>query len=105
MFPDAPCNFYPGHEGHRVVDNGNVGSFFYCSCDRLLAIACLGNDLLAGVVFQHGTQPGSHRFVIVSDKNPFHDRGNLRAASRLPSTSHRSLPDLVALPACLEHYA
>jgi hypothetical protein len=48
MFPDALGKFYPDHKGHRVVNNGNVRPFFYSSSERLLAIACLSNDLPAG---------------------------------------------------------
>ena len=55
MFPDAPCNFYPGHKGHPVVNNGDVRPFFNSASDRLVAIACLGNDLPAGSPFQHST--------------------------------------------------
>jgi hypothetical protein len=54
MFPDAPCNFYSGHERHRVVDDGNVGLLFNSPGDRLVAVMRLGNDLPAGTPFQKG---------------------------------------------------
>jgi hypothetical protein len=55
MFPDAPCNFYPRHKGHRVVNNGNVGPLFDSPSDRLVAIVRLDNNLPANMPFQKGT--------------------------------------------------
>src|SRR5262245_55646203 len=107
MFPDAPCDFHPGHKGHRVVNNGNVRLFLQGSSERLLAIACLGNDLPANAPFQHGAEPGPHRFMIVSYENPFHDRtiSQCRTASgidilsfafQLPSVSTSRPPTIRA---------
>ena len=66
MFPDAPCNFYPRHKGHRIVNNGNVGPHFDSAGDRLVAIVRLDDNLPANMPFQKGTQSRSHRFMIVS---------------------------------------
>src|SRR5882724_4668936 len=92
MLPDAPCNFYPRHKGHLVVNNGNVRPFFNSPSDRLVAIACLGNDLPAGPPFQHGTQSRSHRLMIVSYEDPFHDRTTLqcRTASSIVGSLYSS---------------
>src|SRR4030095_10385307 len=107
MFPDAPCNFYPRHKGHPVVNNGNVRPFFNSPSDRLVALACLSNDLPAGAPFQHGTQPRSHRFVLARYKNPVHDAKKLqsRTASGIDiSASCRSPPNFLGSPTFLQHF-
>jgi hypothetical protein len=78
MLSDAPRNFYPSHEGHLVVNDGNVRPLVDSNSDSLFAIARLGDDFPTGTPFQHGTQSRSHRFVIVSYKNSLHDRSRLQ---------------------------
>src|SRR5258708_14416121 len=96
MLPDAPCNLYPRQKGHLVINNGNVRPFFNSPGDRLVPIACLGNNLPACPPFQHGTQSRSHRLVIVSYKDPFHDRTTLqcRTASGIVGSLHSSKTSL-----------
>ena len=81
MLLDAPRNFHARHKGHRVVNNGDVGLFLNGPCYGLFAIARLGNNLPAGAPFQNGTQSRPHRFMIVSYKNPLHDRTSLQCRS------------------------
>src|SRR4029077_1154912 len=75
-FPDTPCDFYAGHERHRIIDDRHVRPHFDGGGEGLIAVVRLSNDLPAWTPFQQGTQPRSHRFMIISYKNPFHDPAN-----------------------------